>query len=162
VVDALGGVTVYSESDFETDWGPSFQKGDNQVNGKQALAFVRERHHLTDGDLQRGRNQQALLKGIVDKLKKPSGFSAYYKIFKIVKKGVSTDLSWKSLRKLLQWQLTDSENWTITSDSLQGEASASVTNSSDGQEIYAFLPDSKSTAKATKKINKILSHTRGD
>jgi LCP family protein required for cell wall assembly len=162
VVDALGGVTVYSESDFSTDWGPSFQKGDNQVNGKEALAFARERHHLQDGDLQRGRNQQYLLRGIIDALKKPSNLPACYKVFRIVKKGVSTNISAKSMKKLLAWQVQDSENWDISNYTLQGEPSAGVTNSSDGQEIYAFLPDSASVKKAAKKINKVLSNTRGD
>jgi LCP family protein required for cell wall assembly len=162
VVDALGGVTVYSETDFSTDWGPSFQKGDNQVNGKQALAFARERHHLTDGDIQRGKNQQYLLQAIIQELKKPENITAYPKIYKIVKKGVRTNLSKKSLKKLMRWQMTDSESWKIKTCSLKGEASAQVTNSSDGQEIYALLPDSASAEKIAKKIDKILSHTRGD
>jgi LCP family protein required for cell wall assembly len=162
VVDALGGVTVYSETDFSTDWGPSFQKGDNQVNGKQALAFARERHHLSDGDIQRGKNQQYLLQAIIQELKKPENITAYPKIYKIVKKGVRTNLSKKSLKKLMRWQMTDSESWKIKTCSLEGEASAQVTNSSDGQEIYALLPDSASAEKIAKKIDKILSHTRGD
>ena len=41
IVDLLGGVKVYSDYDFTSDWGPSFKKGYNQVNGKQALAFCR-------------------------------------------------------------------------------------------------------------------------
>lgn len=43
IIDALGGVTVDSEVAFSTD-NYSFQQGPNNVNGKQALEFVRERH----------------------------------------------------------------------------------------------------------------------
>ena len=40
IIDALGGVTVDSEVAFSTD-NYSFQQGPNNVNGKQALEFVR-------------------------------------------------------------------------------------------------------------------------
>ena len=53
IVDLLGGVKVYSDFDFTSDWGPSFKKGYNKVNGKQALAFCRERHHFAEGDKDR-------------------------------------------------------------------------------------------------------------
>ena len=64
IVDLLGGVKVYSDYDFTSDWGPSFKKGYNQVNGKQALAFCRERHHFANGDYQRGRDHQHMIEGI--------------------------------------------------------------------------------------------------
>lgn len=61
IVDLLGGVKVYSDYDFTSDWGPSFKKGYNQVNGKQALAFCRERHHFANGDYQRGRDRKSVV-----------------------------------------------------------------------------------------------------
>ena len=37
------------------------KQGKNHFTGKEALAFVRERKALAEGDNQRGKNQQALL-----------------------------------------------------------------------------------------------------
>ncbi|WP_349829315.1 LCP family protein [Brevibacterium litoralis] len=67
LTDALGGVTVESEHSF-TSAGYSFVEGSNDLDGEAALAFVRARKNFSDGDFQRNRNQQAFLKGVIDKV----------------------------------------------------------------------------------------------
>ncbi|GLZ52977.1 LCP family protein [Actinomycetospora sp. NBRC 106378] len=59
---ALGGVTVclnHAVSDSYS--GADFPAGVQQLTGAQALAFVRQRHGLTNGDLDRTHRQQAFL-----------------------------------------------------------------------------------------------------
>lgn len=65
LTDALGGVTVNSSYAFSAG-GYSFAQGSQQLNGDQALAFVRERKSFKDGDYQRARNQQAYIKGVIN------------------------------------------------------------------------------------------------
>jgi polyisoprenyl-teichoic acid--peptidoglycan teichoic acid transferase len=60
MTDAVGGVRVYAE---EPSTG--ITKGWNDLNGTQALAFVRERHQLSEGDISRGRRQQAFIKALM-------------------------------------------------------------------------------------------------
>jgi LCP family protein required for cell wall assembly len=60
MTDAVGGVRVYAE---ESSTG--ITKGWNDLNGAQALAFVRERHQLSEGDISRGRRQQAFIKALM-------------------------------------------------------------------------------------------------
>ena len=67
MTDAVGGVRVYAE---ESSTG--IQKGWNNLNGTQALAFVRERHELSEGDISRGRRQQAFIKALMLKTLTPS------------------------------------------------------------------------------------------
>lgn len=162
IVDGLGGVQVYSECDFETDWGPSFHEGLNDVDGKQALAFVRERHHLQEGDVQRGRDQQYMVQAILDKLKKTKSPAVYYRLLKCVGQEAASDLSVRSMQRLFWWQLTDQREWKIENVTLEGEQSVAVTCSSSGQEIYAYLPSQESVDFIRKKIYKMISHTRGD
>jgi LCP family protein required for cell wall assembly len=59
LVDTLGGI--------EAD-GIEFTAGSQSMDGHEALVFVRQRKQFADGDFQRNRNQQAVLKGIADKL----------------------------------------------------------------------------------------------
>lgn len=66
VTDALGGVDVDSTTNFSAG-GYQFFEGAQQLNGDQALAFVRERSSFADGDYQRARNQQAYLKAVLGK-----------------------------------------------------------------------------------------------
>ena len=61
IIDAIGGVNVYSKYDFTSRIGSyHFKQGYNQMNGKQALGFARERYSFSEGDRMRGQNQQAM------------------------------------------------------------------------------------------------------
>lgn len=71
MTDAVGGVRVYAEQ-------PSSQgdlqivKGWNDLDGTQALAFVRERYQLKEGDIDRGRRQMAFIKALMIKSLSPT------------------------------------------------------------------------------------------
>ncbi|MBB5832150.1 LCP family protein [Brachybacterium aquaticum] len=67
LVDTLGGIDVQVPMTFEAD-GVQFTEGTQSMDGAEALTFVRQRKQFADGDFQRNRNQQAVLKGIADKL----------------------------------------------------------------------------------------------
>ena len=67
LTDSVGGVTVDSEQAFESG-GQSFTEGANELSGEEALSFVRARKDFADGDLQRIRNQQAFLSGLMDEI----------------------------------------------------------------------------------------------
>ena len=64
MTDAVGGVNVYAE-EASNSRGYSFHKGYNQMDGAAALVFVRERKQLSEGDISRGRRQQAFIKALM-------------------------------------------------------------------------------------------------
>src|SRR5271166_2190865 len=62
IADALGGVEVcLKEPVFEPLSGADFPAGRQKLNGPQALSFVRQRHDLPRGDLDRVVRQQAVM-----------------------------------------------------------------------------------------------------
>lgn len=67
MIDSLGGITVNVPQSFEAD-GHTFTQGPQQMDGEQALVFVRARMMLAGGDFDRNVNQQRVLQGIVSKL----------------------------------------------------------------------------------------------
>jgi LCP family protein required for cell wall assembly len=62
----LGGVRVKNRTAF-TSHGFTYPKGRITIAGKKALWFVRERHALPGGDLDRARNQRNVIKAIIAK-----------------------------------------------------------------------------------------------
>jgi LCP family protein required for cell wall assembly len=66
LTDDLGGVTVTNKTAFSSH-GYDYPKGKITIKGKQALWFVRERHSLPGGDLDRAENQRKVIKAIVEK-----------------------------------------------------------------------------------------------
>ena len=69
ITDALGGVTIDNPMGFNSYHmrGHHFDKGKLELNGTEALAFVRERYAFVDGDYQRVRNQQLFIKAVMGK-----------------------------------------------------------------------------------------------
>ena len=62
ITEALGGVNVcLKEPVYEPMSGADFPAGKQQLNGPQALSFVRQRHELPRGDLDRVVRQQAVM-----------------------------------------------------------------------------------------------------
>lgn len=60
MTDAVGGVEVNV-----TQASPGFPEGPMQMDGEQALEFVRERYALNQGDISRGQRQQEFLKSLM-------------------------------------------------------------------------------------------------
>lgn len=69
IADALGGVDVcLKEPVFEPLSGADFPAGRQKLNGPQALSFVRQRHDLPRGDLDRVVRQQAVMASLAHKV----------------------------------------------------------------------------------------------
>lgn len=84
MTDAVGGVRVYAEegNDASGNGGIAIRKGWNELNGEQALGFVRERYELSEGDVSRGRRQLAFIKALLLKVTAPETLTNPVKIAK--------------------------------------------------------------------------------
>jgi LCP family protein required for cell wall assembly len=68
VVNSVGGVKMCLPSSVQDSYsGVNLKAGCQNLNGDQALAFVRDRHSFATGDLQRIQDQRAFLKALLDK-----------------------------------------------------------------------------------------------
>lgn len=67
MTDAVGGVRVHANEPSVNDDGFRIRRGWNDLNGQQALGFVRERKELSEGDISRGQRQQAFLRALLVK-----------------------------------------------------------------------------------------------
>lgn len=69
IIDALGGVDIYSEKTFTSIHPPfrTFQQGLQTMDGEMALDYSRQRKQFADGDFARIRHQQQVIKAILDK-----------------------------------------------------------------------------------------------
>ncbi len=75
VVNQVGGVYICLPTALhDSDSGVNLKAGCQNLNGTQALAFVRDRHSFADEDLQRIEDQRAFLKALLDKATSPGVF----------------------------------------------------------------------------------------
>jgi LCP family protein required for cell wall assembly len=69
ITNAVGGVPVCLNSPVKDSYsGANFPAGPQTLQGVDALKFVRQRHGLTNGDLDRVRRQQAFLAGLANRM----------------------------------------------------------------------------------------------
>lgn len=69
LTNALGGIDVNLCQPTKDDYsGADFQAGDQTLDGKQALSFVRQRHGLPGGDLDRIKRQQYFFGAVIRKV----------------------------------------------------------------------------------------------
>ncbi|RKQ24501.1 hypothetical protein EYA86_14075 [Mediterraneibacter sp. gm002] len=155
IVDTLGGVDV--DSDFEfTAGGYQFKKGMNHLDGKQALAFSRERYSFEDGDNQRGKDQQKVLTAILNKAMSPAILSNASALIADVSDSVQTNMTQEEMAKFIKMQLNDGASWTIESQAASGNGDTQACYSSGDQPLYVMWPDEAVVQSISAKMNEIL------
>lgn len=125
VVDALGGITIDSEVEFTCGQDASpipyhFVKGENECDGEMAVAFSRERHAFLAGDFQRGRNQTAAIKAILQKATSPAILTKYSAVLDAVSDMFLTNIPTSTISDIVKMQLSDSKSWNIQTYSING------------------------------------------
>ena len=161
VVDALGGVKVYSEYPFKEviDGEEMYvSKGWNYFNGKQALAFCRERKQLAEGDYQRGKNQEAVLKAIIEKLLSPAVLTGAADLLDSVKGNVETNMSMDQIQELIKGQLNDPQPWSIEMMAAYGSGDMDYWYSMPRTKLYVSWPVESSVNQIKNAINEIMDY----
>ena len=141
LIDALGGVTVYSESAFTTTIGGyRIQQGANTLNGAQALAFARERSRVSGGDNTRGQHQMQVIAAMVRQLSAGNVLSRWREILDSLEGMFATDMPLSTMTKLLTNEIDNLDDWEIFSAAVTGTGGTDY-NWSSGGKAYVMYPD---------------------
>ncbi len=121
ITDALGGVNVcLKEPVYEPMSGADFSAGWQRLNGPQALSFVRQRHDLPRGDLDRVVRQQAVMAALAHQV--------------ISAKTLSSPTRLNRLQQAIQRSVVLSSGWDIMDFVKQLE------NLAGGNVAFATIP----------------------
>lgn len=161
LVDALGGVDVYSEYEFKSG-KHYFYKGVNHVNGEEALAFSRNRYAFGSGDIQRGQNQMLMLTAIINKLMSPSLLQNPSGVLDVVGKSMQTSIGSSEIADAIAWQLDTMGEWSINRQSVTGTGDSDQTFSMKGIDLYVMWPNEDSVSRAAEKIEAVMEKTEED
>ncbi len=156
-IDAVGGVDVESDYEFtpvkKKDW--TVQKGMNHMDGKQALAFARERKAFPDGDRQRIKNQQAVFEALIRKATSSRTMILdYNKVLTSLRNYFEMSFSSREIRKLVKFQLAKDPDWHIYKNTITGGDGTGDTYSAGY--AYVMSQDAESIENAKTLINAVL------
>ena len=137
------------------------KKGWNNFNGKEALAYSRERYTYIDGDNHRGRNQQQVITAILDKVTSSSVIiKNYNNILNVLAKSFQTDMDINFITTFIKNQISNMPNWDVESIGVTGYNSSNYTYSMGYNHLlYVMEPNYESVKKAQKKIGEVLNET---
>lgn len=155
IIDAIGGVTVEVEESFTSVNDIYFEKGTHTLNGKEALAFARERKAFADGDVQRGRNQMKIIKAVVDRMMSPSMLLNYTSVLDAAEGCFETSMSADAIADLVKMQIQKGGDWNIVSYNVDGYSESRWTYSYAGQPLSVMIPDMETVQQAQYLIGQV-------
>ena len=138
LASVLGGVEVcLNHAVNDANSGANFPAGYQHLNASQALAFVRQRDGLPNGDLDRTHRQQAFLDAVMQQLRTQGVIGDLTKIqalLSVAKQYVITDAGWNLLDFASQMQDLTSGNLVFHTLPIEGYATI------DGQDANQVNP----------------------
>lgn len=156
VIDVLGGVDVDNVQTFSAG-GYNFPKGKVHLDGKKALVFSRERYHLADGDHDRGRNQERVLKAIIEKASRPESLLKTSPILSIAEKSAQTNMSKDFMVQMINKEIDVPKGYEIESQDLKGTGKMGLPSyAMPGYRLYMMVADDSSLKEVKDKIENTL------
>lgn len=159
MVDALGGIEVYSDKTFTpyTNGGITIKEGMNHMNGETALAFARERKIYANGDNHRVQNQQAVLKGMLEKAMTPAILTNYSSVLSSIEGSFETNMSPNEITSLIKMQLNDMASWDFYQIQLSGTGK-SMTGGAymPNNKLYYMIPNEESVNECASLIKQMM------
>ncbi|MBT0910124.1 LCP family protein [Streptococcus lutetiensis] len=163
LIDAIGGVTIYNDQAFtihlDTGNNYSFEVGNIDLSsGEEALAFVRERYDLNNGDYDRGNNQIKVVQAIVNKLTSLNSVSNYSSITSTLTDSIQTNMSLDTMMDFANTQLDSGKKFTITSQEVTGTGSTGELTSyaMPTASLYMIQLDDASVSSASQAIKDVM------
>lgn len=165
LVNAVDGVEVESDTAFTASYYDEpvkkwvdydFVEGKNYLDGKQALAFSRERKSFALGDRKRALHQQLVLNALIDKVISPSIIVNYTKILNALNGSFDTNFTYEEIISFLQNQLKKNDEWEVSSNILEGTDATARVYSMSSINTYVMKPDQESILEAQLLMNQIM------
>ena len=163
VVDQIDGIEIDSDQAMTlgADGGTcTYVVGKQQVDGRCALRFARERKSYTSGDRHRGENQMQVISAIIAKLTSAQNYLFNIPtILDIVADSFETSFTRDDIMSFIKMQISGGTKWQVESISIDGTGSMQGTYSMGASRpLYVMVADPASVANATAKINEYLAN----
>jgi polyisoprenyl-teichoic acid--peptidoglycan teichoic acid transferase len=96
IVNAVDGITVNNTFSFSQD-GYQFNKGEINLNGEEALSYVRMRKQDPKGDFGRQQRQRQVIQGVINKGASVNSLTRFDDIFGALGKNIRTNMTFDEM-----------------------------------------------------------------
>ena len=155
IIKNLQGIRVYSDYEFDME-GYHYNQGYNTFSGAEALSFARDRDSFKDGDRQRGRNQMAVIRGVIEKMESSDILYNYGDLMDSLSDSFETSMPNDHIGYIVQDQIETKAEWNILSYSVNGTDSMGLCYSSGDEWLYVMEPDQDTVNYGKQLIDDVL------
>ena len=159
LVDAIGGIDVYSDKDIKLLHGRELHEGVNHMDGATALAFARERYGYESGDYHRVQNQQDVLTAIIKKMLSPTLLTNYTKILDAAGGSFTANMPADKMKEIASEQLSTNASWNFSSRIMEGTGKMMTGGyMMPNTKLYYTIPNENSVKQNKQYIKEVLSN----
>ncbi len=156
IVNAVGGITVWTDYDFTVTPIKHYTQGENDLTGLEALAFVRERHSFSQGDRVRGIHQMETVTAVLKKVLNTTWIDNYKTLLEMLTDLYQTTMPMEKLEALAETQILNRDKWEVGTYSADGRGSSGVTYSGGSKALSVIEPDMSTVTRGAELLNAVL------
>lgn len=152
VINTIGGIELDNPIAF-SQGGHHFPQGRITLYGSDALAFVRERYTLSEGDVGRSKNQALVIEAIFRKMLQPEMLLQLPSLMDSFGNSIDTNMTPQEMMKIANTQIETPGVWNIHRSVLKGYGRSGLPSyAMPGWDLYMYELDEESVKEAHDKI----------
>lgn len=153
IINLVGNIQVYNDQEFRAyHGGYHMPKGMITLDAKKALSFVRERHHLENGDYDRGKNQEKVIEAVIKKIANIGNITKINTILDGIANSIQTNVKMDEVMKLVNKALEEKDGYEIKSQALEVKERLDLVSFALGKKIHMGEVQKDSLNKVRNKI----------
>ena len=159
IINAMEGIRVYSPVAFKSSISEfEYDKGWNNMYGRKALYFARERHAFEGKDSIRVENQQRVVKAVIKKMTSSTTLlTKYGDIMAAAGDNLQTNMSPDDMTALVKLQMGELAEWDVESQKIDGEYDQDyVASLTQSMKFDVYRADPASVRSCTEKIREVM------
>lgn len=162
IINVIGNIEVENTQAFTARHGGyHFPIGKIELNAEQALGFVRERYSLSNGDIDRGKNQIKVIEAIIKKMVKPSTISNINPLLDKLTQSVQTNIDIGTIMDWVNYQLNHNKKINIESVSLKTSGQSGLQSfAMPGYNLYMSVIDKNHLETVKKLMNNTVENQK--
>ncbi|MCR6112264.1 LCP family protein [Bacillus sp. A301a_S52] len=151
IIDDIGGITVdspmtFTETDNATYGTLTIYEGEQELNGEEALAYVRMRKSDPTGDLGRGERQKEVIEAVIREMASFSTITRFNSLMDTIERNLDTNASFNDIVAM--------HSYASELDKIESLNYDGTDYVEDG--VYYFVPDERSIALVSQRLQKHL------
>ena len=168
IIDTIGGIEVdvedkFCESNEERSMKKNdlicLEKGKQTLSGRQALAYARNRHGFSKGDISRGNHQMEIITAMINKMSTKDTLKNYNGLIDALKGKLLTNINIDDLYKIAKKELKDNSSYQVESYTPEIQDMNKLADCySIGDWAYVLIGNDDSVNNISNKLKEVLSN----